>query len=93
MLWIKAHIGTEGNEEADDAAKIGAENKDNKLQVINTPIPEAVSKAEIDNTIRREWKRKWQSAPHYKHAKHFYSGSDKNKAKKLLNISRSHLTS
>ena len=38
------------------------------------------------------WERKWQSAPHYKHTKHFYSGPDKNRAKKILNISRSHLT-
>ena len=26
---------------------------------------------EIDNAIRKEWKRKWQSAPHYKHTKPF----------------------
>ena len=32
------------------------------------------------------------NAPNYRNTKHFYSGSDKNKAKKMLNISRSHLT-
>ena len=55
-------------------------------------MPGAITKTEIDNAIRKERKRKWQSAPHYKHTKHFYSGPDKNKAKKILNISRSHLT-
>ena len=30
--------------------------------------------------------------PINKHTKHFYSGPDKNRAKKILNISRSHLT-
>ena len=65
-FWVKAHIGTKGNKAADEAAKIGAENKDNKLQVIKTPMPGAVTKTEIDNAIRKEWKRKWQSAPHYK---------------------------
>ena len=43
-------------------------------------------------TIGREWKRKWHNTPHYKHTKHFYRGPDKNRARKILNISRSHLT-
>ena len=51
-------------------AKQGAENKDNKLQVIKTPIPGSVTKHEIDNAIRKEWKRKWKNAPHYKHTKY-----------------------
>ena len=83
LEWVKAHIGTEGNKAADEATRQGAENKDRKLQVLKTPIPEALSKAEIDNAIRQEWKRKWQNAPHYKHTKHFYSGPDKNLAKKI----------
>ena len=36
-----------GNEKADYAAKQGAENKNNKQQTIQTPMPEAVNKAEI----------------------------------------------
>ena len=36
LAWVKAHIGTERNEAADEAAKQGAENKDKKLQVIDT---------------------------------------------------------
>ena len=92
IAWIKAHIGTEGNEAADEAAKNGAENIGNKFQLIKTPIPHAIRKEDIDKAIRTEWKRKWQIAPHYKHTKHFYSGPDKIKAKKILNISRSHLT-
>ena len=70
----------------------GAEDLDNKIQKINTPLPGKTAKLEIDNAIRKEWKRKWQNALHYKHTKHFYSGPDKNMAKKILNISRSHLT-
>ena len=70
------------NEAADKAAKQGAENVGNKLQIVRTPIPGAIRKEEIDKAIRTEWKRKWQAAPHYKHTKHFYSGPDKNKAKK-----------
>ena len=60
-----------------------------------TPITDschAIRKKDIDKAFRHKWKRKWQVAPQYKHTKHFYSGPDKNKAKKILNISRSHLT-
>ena len=74
----------------DEAARQGAENKDKKLEIVKTPMPSAVT--EIDNAIRREWKRKWQNTPHYKHTKYFYRGPDKKLAKKILNISRSHLT-
>ena len=65
IAWIKAHIGTEGNEAADEAAKKGAENIGNKYQIIRTPIPQAVRKEDIDKAIRLEWKIKWQTAPQY----------------------------
>ena len=92
IAWVKAHIGTPGNEAADSAARQGAENRDSKIKTINTPLPGRTAKLEIDQAIRKEWARKWQNAPHYKHTKHFYNGPDKNRAKKILNISRSHLT-
>ena len=72
IAWVKAHIGTPGNEATDSEARQGAENLDKKIQKVNTPLPGKTAKLEIDNAIRREWKRKWQNAPHYKHTKHFY---------------------
>ena len=61
IAWVKAHIGTPGNEAADLAARQGAENLDKKIQKIKTPMPGKTTKLklEIDNAIRREWKRKW----------------------------------
>ena len=62
------------------------------LQIINTPIPADHAKSIIDETTRKEWTRKWNNAPHYKHTKLFYGFPDKNRAKRILNLSRSHLT-
>ena len=62
------------------------------MQIINTSIPTEHAKSITDEAIRKEWKRKWNNAPHYKHTKLFYSGPDKNRAKCILNLSRSHLT-
>ena len=57
-----------------------------------TPLPAEHAKSIIDKAIRKEWKRKWNNAPHYKHTKLFSIGLDKNKGKCILNLSRSHLT-
>ena len=81
IAWVKANIGTPGNKAADSAARQGAENTDNKIQKINTPLPGKTAKLAVDNAIRKEWKRKWQNTPHYKHIKHFYSGPDKKQSK------------
>ena len=92
IAWVKAHIGTEGNEAADKAARPGAENKNLTLQKIDTPIPAEHEKSIIEEAIRKERKRKWKHAPRCKHTELFHIGPDKNRAKCILNLSRSHLT-
>ena len=67
IAWLKAHIGIEGYEVANEAARQGAENKNKRLQIINTPIPAEHVKSIIDEATRKEWKRKWNNALHYKH--------------------------
>ena len=71
---VKAHIGTEGNEAADETARLGAENNDKALEVVNTLIPKSQVKHIIHEAIRAEWKKRWNKSPHYKDTKLFYNG-------------------
>ena len=81
VVWIKAHVGHEGNEEADRLAKLGTVNNDIRIQV---GTPQAEIKSDISKYVRRIWDEEWQT---YTEGKH-----DKNKAKALLTLSRFELS-
>ena len=86
LVWIKAHVGHEGNEEADKMAKQGTLNKE-KYKQIGTP--QAEIKSRISKFIRD---KEWQAYTEGKHTKEFYTQNDKNKAKSLLTLSRFELS-
>ena len=87
LAWIKAHVGTEGNEHADQAAKEGAAGGLH-MKETKTPIPWQVAKNKIEEHTTTKWKRKWQTAPQYKHTKLFYDSPNKNKSKYILKIQK-----
>ena len=85
LAWIKAHVGTEGNEQADQAAKEGAAGGLH-MKETQTPIPWQVAKNKIEIYTTAKWKQKWITAPQYKHTKLFYDSPNKNKSKYILKM-------
>ena len=56
ICWIKAHIGYDGNERADQLAREAVKNS----QVgVNTPQSWACYKAQLKEEIYNEWERRW----------------------------------
>ena len=56
LRWVKAHIGTTGNEIADQLAKRGSNPEEDRAYL---PIPMAEVKRQNTLTMIRKWQREW----------------------------------
>ena len=70
LAWIKAHVGTEGNEQDDQAAKEGAAGGSH-MKETQTPMPWQVAKNKIEEHTTSKWKHRWITAPQYKYTNFF----------------------
>ena len=88
LAWIKAHVETQGNEEADQAAKEGANGENITKHV---PKPWCETKALVDKLIMEEWNTRWQDDPQYVHTKFFLPTVSIKNTHSLLNYSRAYV--
>ena len=87
LVWIPAHKGHEGNEKADELAKRGSR-ETNPTRFVEVGMPRATLKAVIDEQIYAIWCKEWSGSSKANHAKGFYAGPNKGKAKFVYKLAR-----
>ena len=58
LKWVKAHVGHTWNEFADEQAKLGTSNTDNKVDI---PPPYSWTKNLIGQATYNAWTRRWSN--------------------------------
>ena len=87
LTWIKTHVGYEGNELADTAAKQGALEPDMSIK-IKVPISKTEITNKLKELINNKWMLRWTTSTDYKHSKNFLTNPDPILAKKILQLPR-----
>ena len=85
LVWTLAHIGTIGNERADELAKDGAGKSVGDTEV---GAPLSYIKGLIEEEIRKKWNAEWNVYGHARQMKQFFPEVNKKLSKSIMLLSR-----
>ena len=88
LKWVKAHANTTGNEFADQLAKLGTTNVENKVMI---PPPISWAKHKIAQVINEKWTFRWVTNNEARQTKTWLSRNDRNISRQLLLLNREEL--
>ena len=96
IRWVRAHVGTEGNEMADKLAKLGTTDAD--VQSVFVPFPASHRNTTIRSYTNRLWSEEWKTLLGSKHghrnSKFWLSEPDPSRlSKELIKFDRSRISS
>ena len=85
LRWVKAHVGHELNELADNLAKQGSEGQGIKTEV---PLSKSIVKTAVKEMARARWNQRWQSRTDCRQTRIWYQSNNEAKSKELLRQGR-----
>ena len=88
IKWIRAHVGWQGNEMADENAKKGTKNVSNWVK---TPQPVSWAKLLIRQAAYQQWRTLWYTTKSCRQTKIWFPSIDIKSSKLLINLPRMEL--
>jgi ribonuclease HI len=85
--WIKAHVGHEGNEKADQLAKHGTSKINFNIEPI-LPVPKTWVKGKIRQYLQQEWTNRWLGNGEARQTKIFFPEPNGKITKNLLTYNK-----
>ena len=89
IKWVKAHVGTAGNETADSLAKRGTTLGEGTIQGIHPAYNK--QRKNIDEHYQKIWESDWKNYKEARQTKIFFPKTNEKKSQQLLTMKRAKL--